>query len=63
MSDVIETSLNNVIASLEALREDAAKVSSGEHGSKSANKRIRRAIQGVRNDLKDLRAASLSLEG
>ena len=59
----IEARLNDAITKLEALRADAVKTDSGQFGAKSANKRFRKNLQTVRADLKELRTASLSIEG
>lgn len=54
--------LEEIIASLEALRKDANLVQQGTYGWKSANKRFRKELQSVRRDMKDLRSASLDAD-
>lgn len=57
----IEVALNAAIERLEGLRPLAEKISSGERGSKAANTKLRKTLQGIRSDLTDLRGKSLDL--
>ena len=61
-ASAIENGLNDIISDLQNLKSDAALITAGTRGHKSANKRLRRNLQDIRAKMKTLRATSLEVE-
>ena len=58
----IADTLNSLVEQLASHLDDAEPIDQKGYGWKSANKRMRKTAQEVRNSLKDFRAASIKLE-